>query len=270
MENTKVGQVAPGKIVKVDDLQIGGGNIAIMAGPCAIESFEQTFHIAKRVQNAGANILRGGAFKPRTSPHSFQGLGLKGLKILNEVGRSLQMPTITEVLDVNDVELVAEHASILQIGARNMQNFELLKAVGRVKKPVMLKRGLCATIEELLLAAEYIMKEGNEDIILCERGIRTFETCTRNTLSLAAIPAVREKTGLPIVIDPSHATGKPSFIPPLSLAAIAAGADGLMIEVHNQPEQALCDGAQALRPEDFADLMGKLESLILHFNKNIA
>ncbi len=230
---------------------IGGKKIVLMAGPCSIESLERLKEIAVVVKKVGAVILRGGAFKPRTSPYSFQGLGEEGLKYMKQVADELGMVTITEVMEPRQVELVSRYVDILQIGARNMQNFNLLKEVGMTKKPVMLKRGLCATIKEWLMSAEYILKGGNFNVILCERGIRTFEQYTRNTLDINAIPSVKMLSHLPVIVDPSHGTGKRELIEPVSMAAIAAGADGLMIEVHTRPEEALSDGAQSLTPEMF-------------------
>jgi len=241
-------------VVKVEDIEIGGSNIVIMAGPCAVESREQLFESAMAVKKAGAQFLRGGAFKPRTSPYSFQGLEEEGLKMLKEAKELIGLKIVTEVMDVHSVELVAQYADVLQIGARNMQNFPLLKAVGRINKPVLLKRGLAATLEEWLSAAEYILSEGNKDVILCERGIRTFETYTRNTLDLSAVPAIKKLSHLPIVVDPSHGTGKWHLVAPMAKAAIAAGADGLIIEVHPDPKNALSDGAQSLTPENFETL----------------
>ncbi|MDI3529445.1 MAG: 3-deoxy-7-phosphoheptulonate synthase [Thermoanaerobacter sp.] len=241
-------------IVEVEGVKIGGSNIVIMAGPCAVESREQLFESAMAVKKAGAQFLRGGAFKPRTSPYSFQGLEEEGLKMLKEAKELIGLKIVTEVMDVHSVELVAQYADVLQIGARNMQNFPLLKAVGRINKPVLLKRGLAATLEEWLSAAEYILSEGNKDVILCERGIRTFETYTRNTLDLSAVPAIKKLSHLPIVVDPSHGTGKWHLVAPMAKAAIAAGADGLIIEVHPDPQNALSDGAQSLTPENFEAL----------------
>ncbi|SFE57196.1 3-deoxy-D-arabinoheptulosonate-7-phosphate synthase [Thermoanaerobacter thermohydrosulfuricus] len=241
-------------VVKVEDIEIGGSNIVIMAGPCAVESREQLFESAMAVKKAGAQFLRGGAFKPRTSPYSFQGLGEEGLKMLKEAKELTGLKIVTEVMDVHSVELVAEYADVIQIGTRNMQNFPLLKAVGRINKPVLLKRGLAATLEEWLSAAGYILSEGNKDVILCERGIRTFETYTRNTLDLSAVPAIKKLSHLPIVVDPSHGTGKWHLVAPMAKAAIAAGADGLIIEVHPDPKNALSDGAQSLTPENFETL----------------
>ncbi len=250
-----------GTKVKVDGVVIGGENFVVMAGPCSVEAEEQVMKTAKAVKEAGAKVLRGGAFKPRTSPYSFQGLGEEGLKILRKAADEHGLLVITEVLDPRDVEIVSEYSDILQIGTRNAQNFPLLKEVGKTRKPVLLKRGMYMTIEEWLLAAEYILAGGNPNVILCERGIRTFETATRNTLDLSAIPVLREKTHLPIVIDPSHGTGKRSYVPPMSYAALAAGADGLLIEVHPEPEKALSDGAQSLTLEMFKDMMETLKKI---------
>ena len=248
-------------IIDVDGVKIGGGNIAVIAGPCSVESEEQLMTIAHAVKKSGANMLRGGAFKPRTSPYSFQGMGEEGLKLLRKAKEETGLPIVTEVMDQENFSIVEEYADILQIGARNMQNFSLLKYAGRSKKPVLLKRGLCATYEELLMSAEYIMSEGNHQVILCERGIRTFETFTRNTLDISAIPAIRELSHLPIVMDPSHAAGKWAMIEPLSKASIAAGADGLAIEVHNHPELAFSDGAQSLKFEKFERLMRSVDKI---------
>lgn len=248
-------------IVKVDDIEIGGPEIIVMAGPCAVESEEQLYQTADVVKSAGVRILRGGAFKPRTSPYAFQGLEEKGLKMLEEARNRTGLKIVTEVMDTKDVELVAKYADILQIGARNMQNFKLLNEVGLSGKPVLLKRGISATIEEWLMAAEYIIAAGNPNIILCERGIRTYETYTRNTLDISAIPVVKEYSHLPIIVDPSHATGTYKFVPPLSRAAVACGADGLIIEVHKDPCAAKCDGAQSLKPERFEQLMEELKPI---------
>lgn len=242
-------------------IKIGGKKIVVMAGPCAIEKLETLEVIAAQVKKAGATVLRGGAFKPRTSPYSFQGLGEEGLKYLNKVGNDLGLATVSEVMDPRDVELVAKYVDILQIGARNMQNFNLLKEVGQTRKAVLLKRGMSSTIKELLMSAEYILSEGNFNLILCERGIRTFEDYTRNTLDISAVPAVKQLSHLPIIIDPSHAAGKWGLVPALSKAAIASGADGLIIEVHNQPEEAVSDGAQSLIPANFLQLMSDLRAL---------
>lgn len=240
---------------------VGGEQLAVFAGPCAIESQEQFTEVSRLCKEAGANILRGGAFKPRSSPYSFQGLAGDGLKIMYNSGHELGMPICTEVLDTRDVELVANFADIMQIGARNMQNFQLLKEVGKCNKPILLKRGLACTMEEWLMAAEYIMSEGNEKVILCERGIRTYETATRNTFDLSAIPVAKELSHLPIIGDPSHAAGIYTYVPAISKGAIAAGADGLMIEVHNCPEKAASDGAQSLKPDKFASLMQELDPI---------
>lgn len=245
-------------IVRVGGVDIGGSRIVVMAGPCSVESEEQTVEVAKTVKAAGATILRGGAFKPSTSPYSFQGLGEDALKILATAREATGMPIITEVMDTRDVELVARYADILQIGTRNMTNFSLLQEVGAIKKPVMLKRGMSSTIEEWLQAAEYIANRGNYDIILCERGIRTFETYTRNTFDVSSIPAVLGLSHLPIIGDPSHGTGRHFLVSPVAKAAIAAGADGIMVEVHPHPEKALKDGAQSLTPDNFSMLMQEL------------
>lgn len=247
-------------VVTVGDLKVGR-DFAVMAGPCSVESEHQTLESARAVKAAGADMLRGGAFKPRTSPYSFQGLGLQGLKILAQAREETGLPIITEVTDPRDVSWVAEFADVLQIGTRNMQNFSLLKEVGQAGRPVLLKRGMYSTLEEWLNCAEYILSEGNPDVILCERGIRTFESYTRNTLDLSAVPAIKELTHLPIVIDPTHSTGRLSLIEPMSLAAVAAGADGLLIEVHHRPEEALCDADQALTPAMFQRLMQRLRPL---------
>ena len=249
-------------VIEVNGVKIGDGNVIVIAGPCSVESEEQLLSIAKSVKAAGASILRGGAFKPRTSPYSFQGLGEEGLKILQKAREETGMPIITEALCPDSFDIVEQYADIIQIGARNMQNYSLLKKAGKSNKPVLLKRGLSATIEELLMAAEYIMVEGNTQIILCERGIRTFETYTRNTLDISAVPAIKELSHLPIIVDPSHAAGRWAMVSPLSMAAVAAGTDGLMIEVHNDPEHALSDGAQSLRPKKFERLMKEIEGMI--------
>ena len=234
-------------------VKLGGGNFCFIAGPCSVETHEQIIDVAKSVKAAGANILRGGAFKPRTSPYDFQGLGALGIEMLLEAKKETGLPIITEVMNVTQLPLF-EDVDIIQIGARNMQNFDLLKEVGKMNKPILLKRGLCATMKEWLMSAEYIMSEGNEQVILCERGIRTYETYTRNTLDLSAVPTLKGLSHLPVVVDPSHATGSRKLVRPMALAAAAAGADGLMIEVHNDPTNALCDGAQSLTPEQFAEV----------------
>jgi len=262
MKNLKL--TARGKIhrtvIDVDGVKIGE-DLVVIAGPCSVETESQTIETARAVQAAGANMMRGGAFKPRTSPYSFQGLGLSGLKILAKAKKETGLPIVTEVIDPRDVSWVAEFADVLQIGARNMQNFALLKEVGRAGKPTLLKRGMYSTLEEWLNCAEYILSEGTAGVILCERGIRTFERYTRNTLDLSAIPAIHELTHLPIVVDPTHSTGRISLIPPMSVAAIASGADGLMIEVHNNPQEALCDADQALTPAMFTGLMKQIKPL---------
>ncbi len=242
-------------LISVNGLKIGTSEIVVMAGPCAVESEEQVLRAAEAVQKAGAKILRGGAFKPRTSPYSFQGLGEEGLKILARAKEKTGLPIVTEVLEPSEVALVSHYADILQIGARNMQNFALLETVGKVTKPVLLKRGMMSTVEELLLSAEYILSNGNYNVILCERGIRTFEKYTRNTLDISAVALIKRLSHLPVIVDPSHATGDRKLVKPMSQAAIACGADGLIIEVHPCPEQALCDGYQSLNSEEFESLM---------------
>lgn len=244
-----------------DGVTIGGNELSIMAGPCGIESAAQTEAAARAVKASGAKILRGGAFKPRTSPYSFEGLGEEGLKIMHETAKRHNLKTITEIVDIRDVEVIDKRVDMFQIGARNMQNFNLLKEVGSTNKPILLKRGMSATIKELLLAAEHIMSKGNPNVALCERGIRTFETETRNTLALATVPLVKELSHLPIIVDPSHATGKPSLIGPMSKAAIAAGADGIIVEVHPNPEEALSDADQALTPAMFDSIMHELKPI---------
>lgn len=247
-------------VVTVGDAKIGGGHFAIIAGPCSVETPEQVIEVAKAVKAAGATILRGGAFKPRTSPYSFQGMGPSGLALLEAAKKETGLPIVSEVMDPSQLEYF-DNVDMLQIGARNMQNFTLLKEVGKLRKPILLKRGLCATYEEWLMAAEYIMSEGNEQIVLCERGIRTFETRTRNTLDVTAIPMMHELSHLPIIMDPSHAAGMSRVVPSLSLASVGGGADGLMIEVHNNPEKALCDGPQSLRPDQFETLANQVFAL---------
>jgi 3-deoxy-7-phosphoheptulonate synthase len=247
--------------IKVGDVVVGGREVVVMAGPCAVETEEQTLRIAEKVRTAGAQLFRGGAFKPRTSPYSFHGLGLKGLKILAKARDYTGMPIVTEAIDAESLEMVEEYADIIQLGARNMQNFSLLRVAGRARKPVLLKRGMSATLDEFFLAAEYIMAEGNYQVILCERGIRTFADHTRNTLDLSIVPAVKRISHLPIIVDPSHGTGKRHKVAPMSRAAVAVGADGLIIEVHDQPEVALSDGPQALLPQAFEDLMNDLRLL---------
>ena len=247
-------------IIDVSGVKVGGGNFAMIAGPCSVENHDQIISIAKDVKAAGANMLRGGAFKPRTSPYDFQGLKADGLELLLEAKKITGLPIVTEIMNANHLPLF-ENVDLIQVGARNMQNFELLKELGHTNKPILLKRGLANTIKELLMAAEYIMSGGNENIILCERGIRTFETATRNTLDLSAIPVLHELTHLPVVIDPSHATGVARYVRPMAVAAAAAGCDGLIIEVHNDPPHALCDGAQSLRPEQYAEVAGAVNKV---------
>jgi 3-deoxy-7-phosphoheptulonate synthase len=245
-------------IVSIGGVPVGGTRLVIIAGPCAVESLEQTVTIAREVKARGAHLLRGGAYKPRTSPYAFQGLGEEGLKILAAAREETGLPVVTEALDTSSIDIVARYADCLQIGARNMQNFELLKAAGRIGKPVLLKRGMSATLEEFLLAAEYILSEGNPNVVLCERGVRTFSDYTRNTLDLSIVPAVERLSHLPILVDPSHGTGRRHKVAPMSFASIAAGADGVAVEVHHQPERALSDGPQALTPPMFSDLMARL------------
>ena len=247
-------------IDKEKDIKIGGGNFQIIAGPCSVESEEQVCGIAQAVQKSGATLLRGGAFKPRTSPYAFQGLRAEGIKLLLEAKKLTGMPIVTEIMDLSQLPLF-DDVDVIQVGARNMQNFELLKQLGHINKPILLKRGLSSTLQELLMSAEYIMSEGNENIILCERGIRTFETYTRNTLDLSAVAALHELSHLPVVVDPSHATGKAKMVSPMACAAVAAGADGLMIEVHNNPSCALCDGAQSLTPQQFDDVCQRVNRI---------
>ena len=248
-------------IVNVGDVPFGGGGVAVIAGPCAVESRDQLFSSAAAVHRAGATVLRGDAFKPRTSPYSFQGLGEKGLELLAEAREEFGMPFVAEVVDPRDIELVASYADLIRIGTRNMANFTLLAELGRQSKPVMLKRGFTATIEEWLNAAEYVYKEGNHQIILCERGIRTFETMTRNTLDIAAVPVVKGLSHLPVIVDPSHSGGRRALVGPLSKAAVAVGADGLMVDVHPAPETALVDGPQAILPDEFASIMGDVQAM---------
>ncbi|WP_165219618.1 3-deoxy-7-phosphoheptulonate synthase [Aquisphaera insulae] len=256
-------------VIEVKGVRIGGGHLAMIAGPCAIESEAILMEIAAGVKAAGANILRGGAFKPRTSPYSFQGLGEEGLRILRAAGDTYGMPVITEVMDPRQVDLVERYTDLFQVGARNMQNFDLLKEVGRTRTPVLLKRGMSATVKDLLMSAEYILAEGNREVILCERGIRTFEDSTRNTMDLSAVPVAQGLSHLPIIADPSHATGKPDLIPAMARAAVAAGSDGVHIEVHSCPEKALSDGPQALLPEQYARLMEDLRQLAELMGKSI-
>lgn len=248
-------------VVEIGDIKIGGGNFQVIAGPCSVESEEQLTGIAKSVKASGAGMLRGGAFKPRTSPYAFQGLRGEGLELLEKAKAATGLPIVTEIMDASHLPMF-ENVDMIQVGARNMQNFELLKRLGKVDKPILLKRGLSSTIQELLMSAEYILAGGNSNVILCERGIRTFETYTRNTLDISAVPVLKELTHLPVIIDPSHASGMARLVKPLSLAAVAAGADGLIIEVHNDPAHALCDGPQSLTPEAFDELMTQIRTLL--------
>ena len=256
-------------IVDVNGTKVGGGHLGIMAGPCSVESEEQVVAIAKAVKASGANFLRGGAFKPRTSPYSFQGLEYDGLELLKIARNQTGLPIVTEIMSPYDVEIFERDVDVIQVGARNMQNFDLLKELGKTNKPILLKRGLSATIEEFLMSAEYIMAGGNENVILCERGIRTFETYTRNTLDLSAIPAIKKLSHLPVIVDPSHATGKRFMISPLAKAAVAVGADGLIIELHNDPSKALCDGPQSIKPEDYGTLFDELKAIATAVGRQI-
>jgi 3-deoxy-7-phosphoheptulonate synthase len=257
-------------VIDANGARIGGRDVVVMAGPCTIESEQQLFATAKAVRRAGANVLRGGAWKPRSSPYAFQGLGVEGLKMLRAAGDEFGMATVSEVMEISQIEAALEYVDIIQIGARNMQNFNLLSAVGQIRKPVLLKRGMSATIQEWLLAAEYIMAGGNYEVILCERGIRTFETSTRNTLDLSAIPVLDKLSHLPVIVDPSHATGRRDKVMPMARAGIAAGADGLLIEVHVEPEKALCDGPQSLYPEQFTALMDELRIIVPAVRRTMA
>ena len=256
-------------VIDVEGVKIGGGSFAVIAGPCSIESEEQITYCAQRVKAAGASLLRGGAFKPRTSPYSFQGLETEGILDMVKAREATGMPIVSELMSEERIPEFEEYVDVVQIGARNMQNFQLLKAVGKMHKPVLLKRGLCNTIEEWIMSAEYIMAGGNEQVILCERGIRTFEKYTRNTLDLSAVPIIHEKTHLPVIVDPSHATGKANLVEPMMIAAVAAGADGLMIEVHNDPAKAKCDGAQSLTPDQFDELMSFIRKEVEFFGKKM-
>ena len=256
-------------VIRIGRSSVGGGAFGVMAGPCSIESEEQMMSVAASNAAAGATMLRGGAFKPRTSPYVFQGMGLEGLKLLRAAGDSVDLPVVTEVLDVRDAETVAEWADVLQVGARNMQNFMMLEELGKMRKPVLLKRGMSATVEETLSAAEYLLKGGNRDIMICERGIRTFETYTRNTLDLAAVAAFKMLTHLPVISDPSHATGRRDLVAPMARASITAGADGIMVEVHPNPERAKCDGPQSLTPELFGDMMAGVAPLLALEGKHL-
>ena len=247
-------------IIEVGNARIGGGYFAMIAGPCSVESEAQIVEVAQAVKASGANLLRGGAFKPRTSPYAFQGMGAEGIRLLLKAKEATNLPIVTEIMNISTLDLFAD-VDVIQVGARNMQNFDLLKELGKTKKPILLKRGLANTIQELLMSAEYIMSEGNEKVILCERGIRTFETATRNTLDLSAVAVLHNLTHLPVVVDPSHATGKAELVPPMAMAAAAAGADGIMVEVHNNPAAALCDGAQSLTPAQFDELNHRVQRL---------
>lgn len=247
-------------IIEVGSARIGGGYFAMIAGPCSVESEAQIVEVAQAVKASGANLLRGGAFKPRTSPYAFQGMGAEGIRLLLKAKEATNLPIVTEIMNISTLDLFAD-VDVIQVGARNMQNFDLLKELGKTKKPILLKRGLANTIQELLMSAEYIMSEGNEKVILCERGIRTFETATRNTLDLSAVAVLHNLTHLPVVVDPSHATGKAELVPPMAMAAAAAGADGIMVEVHNNPAAALCDGAQSLTPAQFDELNRRVQRL---------
>lgn len=256
-------------VITVRGTSLGGGHVALIAGPCSVESRDQMLEAAAVAKQAGATMLRGGAFKPRTSPYAFQGLGVEGLEILAAAREECGLPIVTELMDPRDLEPVAKYSDIIQIGARNMQNFQLLSAVGEVDRPVLLKRGLAATIDELLMAAEYIVKEGNDQVILCERGIRTFETATRNTLDISAVPIIKQRSHLPVVVDPSHATGKVDLVEPLSLAAVVAGADGIMIEMHPTPAMALSDGAQSLDPAQFVHAAARIKDIVAWTGKTL-
>ncbi|PYQ28535.1 MAG: 3-deoxy-7-phosphoheptulonate synthase [Acidobacteria bacterium] len=256
-------------VVKARGVEIGGDQVVVMAGPCTIESEPQLFETARRVARSGAKVLRGGAYKPRTSPYAFQGMGVEGLKLLRAAGDETGMATVSEVMEISQIEGMLEYVDILQVGARNMQNFNLLSALGQIRKPILLKRGMSATIQEWLLAAEYIMSGGNYDIVLCERGIRTFETATRNTFDISAIPVIEKLSHLPIVGDPSHATGRRDKVMPLARAVVAAGGDGLLIEVHHDPDKAVCDGPQSLYPDQFARLMDELRIIVPAVGRSI-
>ncbi len=256
-------------VIRVGKAIIGGHGFVVIAGPCSVESYEQIVATARVVKKSGATVLRGGAFKPRTSPYSWQGLGEEGLRLLAEAKKATGLPIVTEVMDSSDIALVASYADIIQVGARNSQNFSLLKKLGSVGKPVLLKRGLMTTLDEFLMSAEYILASGNHQVILCERGIRTFETATRNTLDLSAVPVLKERTHLPVIVDPSHAAGKSQYVHPLARAALAVGADGIMVEVHVEPDRALCDGAQSLGPAEFQHLMNDLRAVAPFFDRII-
>jgi 3-deoxy-7-phosphoheptulonate synthase len=256
-------------VVRARGVEIGGDKVVVMAGPCTIENEEQMFETARRVARAGARVLRGGAYKPRTSPYAFQGMGVEGLKLLRAAGDESNMATVSEVMEISQIDKMLDYVDILQVGARNMQNFNLLAALGQIRKPILLKRGMSATIQEWLLAAEYIMSGGNYDVILCERGIRTFETYTRNTLDISAIPVLNKLSHLPVIGDPSHAVGLRDKVMPLARAVVAAGGDGLLIEVHHDPEKAVCDGPQSLYPEQFARLMDELRIIVPAVGRSI-
>jgi len=257
-------------IVNINGIKVGGSDIVVIAGPCAVESREQLFETARSVKAGGANILRGGAFKPRSSPYNFQGMGEEGLKLLSEIRKETGLPIVTEVMDTRQVELVASYADMIQIGSRNMQNYPLLKEAGMCRKPVLLKRGMMSTVDEYLLAAEYVLNQGNDQVILCERGIRTFETSTRNTLDLSAVPMLKRLSHLPVIVDPSHGTGLRWMVPAMARAAIAVGADGLIMEVHYRPEDALCDGQQSLSLDEFNLLMSSLFKIALAVGRDIS
>lgn len=257
-------------VIDVSGVKIGGEHLGMIAGPCSVESRDRMFRIAESVRDAGANLFRGGAYKPRTSPYAFQGLGEEGLKILREVGDAFGMPTVTEVTDPRRVDLVAEYADMLQVGARNMQNFVLLTEVGKSKRPVLLKRGMSATIKDLLMSAEYVLSQGNPNVVLCERGVKGFDNATRNLYDVAAVPVVKGLSHLPIIVDPSHATGRPELIPPCALAGIAAGADGVHVEVHDCPEEAMSDGPQALLPDQYRELASQMRKLAELFGKTVS
>lgn len=256
--------------VAVGNTHVGGKFVSLMGGPCSVESYEQTLTVAKTVKAAGGHILRGGAFKPRTSPYSFQGLGPEGLEILKQVGEEVGLPTVTEVCDTENLELVANHTDMLQIGTRNMQNYTLLKEAGKTRKPILLKRGMAATISETILAAEYILNEGNDQVVICERGVRTFADHTRNTLDVSAIPAFQNHTHLPVIVDPSHAAGKRRKVLPLALAGVAAGAQGVIVEIHPNPAEAMSDGPQQLLPNDFQDLVDRVKLVAEAVGRNLA
>jgi 3-deoxy-7-phosphoheptulonate synthase len=257
-------------IVNVAGVKIGGGHLGMIAGPCAVENRNRMETIAAAIKAAGANILRGGAFKPRTSPYAYQGMGEEGLKLLREVGQKFGLPVVTEVMDTRRVEIVAEYADMIQIGARNMQNFALLTEVGQTRKPILLKRAMSATVQDLLMSAEYILSQGNPHVVLCERGVKSFDPATRNLFDVAAVPAIKGLSHLPVIVDPSHATGRPDLIPACALAGVAAGADGVHIEVHDCPEEALSDGPQALLPPQYAELAGQIRELAALFGREIS